>query len=88
MRQEDHSYTRCTQHSVSLSPQEKRGRGSGESTRSKKGDKGKGKARKGRAEEWWILLIAIVIPPLQKVATSIKSLMIPALCHDSVGEGD
>lgn len=61
-----------------------------ESTRLlKQGKKGRTEAkRKGRAEEWWILLIAIVIPPLQKMATSIKSLMIPALCHASVGERD
>lgn len=45
------------------------------------------KEKKGRegGGQWWILLIAIVIPPLQKMATSIKSLMIPALCRGGWG---
>lgn len=48
---------------------------------------GSGEGKEGGGQ-WWILLIAIVIPPtLQKMATSIKSLMIPALCHGGGGGG-
>lgn len=53
----------------------KKGRIKGEMDGSGEGEEGAG------GGQWWILLIAIVIPPLQKMATSIKSLMIPALCH-------
>lgn len=57
----------------------KKGRIKGEMDGSGEGEEGAG------GGQWWILLIAIVIPPLQKMATSIKSLMIPALCHGGWG---
>lgn len=89
MRQEDHSHTGCTQHSVSLSRQEEGGQ---RSRVNKIGQGEKKKKRKARSREdgegRGVVDTAHChcYSPLQKMATSIKSLMIPTLCHGSAGE--
>ena len=54
----------------------------------KKVKKGEGwkQRRRGGQRSGGYCSLPLLFPPLQKMATSIKSLMIPALCHGSVGK--
>lgn len=57
-----------------------------EKKRRKKKEKDGSKRGRGGQRSGGYCSLPLLFPPLQKTATSIKSLMIPALCHGSAGE--
>lgn len=80
--------TGCTQHSVSLSLQEERGGEEAQSKQDRKREKRTEAEEDGAGGGALDAAHCHCYFPLQKMAFSIKPLMIPALCHGGVRDRD